>query len=196
MLRARREQEKACDPLPGSRAGAAQPCMRLLATARLVKRGTLHSMHRTGNRIWLIIIAVLIAAGVVAYFVGSGVERSARFQQLADAKTQLQEARSQIAALQSAKHLLGAGVWTYRAAVALDNRNFGVANDAAANALTNVNAVEAGAAGLDGKQLTALQNEAAGVKISVARNLASQRAQLLRLAAGINAMIAQSAPKT
>jgi len=145
----------------------------------------------SGTRIWLIVIVVLIIAGVVAYFVGSRVERRASAQGTAAIQQQLQQTRSQLAALQAVNHLLSASVWTYRATAALDNRNFGVANNAASNALANLNLVDAAAAGIDGKALTALQREAAGVRISVATNLESQRAQLLLLAADINAIIPQ-----
>jgi hypothetical protein len=148
-------------------------------------------MHNSVNRTWFIITAVLIIAGVAAYFIGSGVERAARFQQFTTAESQLQTARSQIAALHSVNHLLSASVWTYRATVALDNRNFGVANDAAANVVTNLNGVDGTTVGQDGKELRALQIEAASVRISVAKNPESQRTQLLQLAAGINAIIAR-----
>lgn len=80
----------------------------------------------------------------------------------------------------------------YRAAVALDNRNFGVANDDVARVVASLNGVDATAAGVDNASLAAVKSEAAGVRISVATNLQSQRAQLLRLADDLSALSGKS----
>lgn len=149
----------------------------------------------SATRNWLIIVGVLIVAGVAAYFLGAAVEHEARARDAAAAKAQLQSAQTQVASLQSVKELLTADVWAYRAAVALDNRNFGVANDDVAKVVANLNAVDASAAGLDNGSLTALKTEVAGVKISVATNLESQRTQLIRLADAITALSGQSAAR-
>jgi type II secretory pathway pseudopilin PulG len=158
--------------------------------------------HSSGARIWVIVV-VLIVAGVAAYFAGNAVEHAARArdakaaeQQYAAAKTQLQSAQTQVASLQSVNQLLTANVWAYRAAVALDNRNFGFANDAVVNVVASLNDVNATTADLDSKSLKALQNEAANVKISVATNLESQRNQLIQLAADITALVGKSAART
>jgi hypothetical protein len=71
----------------------------------------------------------------------------------------------------SGLQLLDAGVPAYRAAVALDNRNFGVANDAVATVVSCLKVVDASAAGIDDGPLAALKTEAAGVRISVAADL-------------------------
>lgn len=152
--------------------------------------------RRSGTRNWLIVVGVLIVAGVAAYFVGTAIEHGARTREAAAAKAQLQSAQTQVASLQSVKQLLNADVWAYRAAVALDNRNFGVANDAVAKVVASLNAVDAAAAGLDNGSLAALKTEAAGVKISVATNLEPQRTQLIRLADDITALTDQSAAKS
>ena len=100
----------------------------------------------------------------------------------------LQGAQARVASLQSARQLLNADVWAYRAAVALDNRNFGVANDAVAGVVASLSAVDAAAAGVDGGSLASVKTEAAGVRISVATNLETQRAQIIRLADDIGAL--------
>ena len=141
-----------------------------------------------GSRNWLILVAVLIVAGVAAYFVGTAVEHGARSRDVAAAKAQLQSAQTRVASLQSVNRLLSADTWAYRAAVSLDNRNFGVANDDVAKVVANLNAVDASAARVDLGSLAALRTEAAAVKISVATNLEPQRAQLLRLADGVTAL--------
>jgi len=142
----------------------------------------------SGTRNWLIVVGILIVAGVAAYFAGIAVEHAARTREAAAAKIQLQSARTKVASLQSFRQLLTADVWAYRAAVALDNRNFGVANDDVAKVVASLSAVDASAAGLDNGSLTALKTEAAGVRISVATNLESQRTQLIRLADDITAL--------
>jgi hypothetical protein len=145
------------------------------------------------TRTWLIVLGILIVAGVAAYFVGGALGRGAGAREAADAKAGLQSAQARVASLQSANQLLNADVWAYRAAVALDNRNFGVANDAVAGVVASLNAVDAAAAGVDGGSLASAKSEAAGVRISVATNLESQRAQLIRLADDIGALSGPSA---
>ena len=150
----------------------------------------------SGARNWLIVVGLLIVAGVAAYFVGAAVEHAARARDAAAAKAQLQSAQTQVASLQSVKQLLTADVWAYRAAAALDNRNFGVANDAVTRVVASLNSVNVAAAGLESEPLNALKGEASGVKISVATNLEAQRAQLLRLATDTTALVEKSAAKT
>ncbi len=159
--------------------------------------------HSSGTRNWLIVVFVLIIAGVAAYFAGGFIERNARArdviaaqQQCATVRTQLASAQGHNASLQSVNHLLTANVWAYRAAVALDNRNFGMAHDAVGKVVANLNGVDAVAAGLDGNAVTAEKNEAVGVKISVAANLESQRTQVLHLASGISALVGQIGTKS
>lgn len=146
-----------------------------------------------GTRVWLIIVAVLVVAGVAAYFVGGAVERGGRARDAAAAQTRYTAMQAQINALQSADHLLGANMWISRATVALDNRNFGVANVAVAKAVKNLKVVDAAALGLDSKKLMSLQNEAGAISISVATNLESERNQLLHLAEGIDVLAEQAA---
>ncbi len=147
----------------------------------------------SGTRTWLIVVGVLLVAGVAAFFIGRAVGHGAGAQEAADAKARLQSAQTQIKSLRSAKQLLSADVWTYRAAVALDNRNFGVANDAVASVVASLNGVDASAAGLDSESLASVKTEAAGVRISVATNLQTQRTQLIRLADDIAALSGSSA---
>lgn len=157
----------------------------------------------SGTRNWLIVVIVLIIAGVAAYFAGSFVERNASAQntlaaeqQYAAVKMQLASAQAQNTSLQSVNRLLAANVWAYRAAVALDNRNFGVANDAIAKVVANLNGVDGATAGLDSAAVMAVKKEALGVKISVALNLESQRTQIVHLASAITALVGQTRTKT
>ncbi|HVA28480.1 MAG TPA: hypothetical protein VNF68_09890 [Candidatus Baltobacteraceae bacterium] len=149
----------------------------------------------SGSRVWLIVVACLILAGTAAYFVGGKVESNAREQQAAVERTKLQNAQNQILTLQSVNQLLTANVWAYRAAYALDNRNFGVANDDAAKVVASLKAVNASDAGVDSNAVATLREGAARIKISVAQNLEAQRAALLHLAAGITKLAEQSETK-
>ena len=153
----------------------------------------------TGARGWLIVVVVLVIAGVVAYFVGGAMERGAQTQDAAAAasrytavQAKLIDAQAQIHSLQSLNQLLGANMWTYRAAIALDNRNFGVANTDVVKAAASLGSVDAAAAGLDPKAVESLQKEAGAIHISVAINLESQRNELLHLAGGIGALAAHA----
>ena len=139
-----------------------------------------------GRRIWFVgVIGVLLIAAVVSYFVGGAIERSAGARVTAVADQKVATAEIQVASLRSANALLMANVWAYRATAALDERNFGLANDAAGNVVTGLNGVDAAASGINAVTLKAVQAEAASVKISVATDLQSQRGQLLHLAADI-----------
>ena len=148
--------------------------------------------HASRSRVWWIVVAVLVLAGIVAYFLGGATERTARARDVAVAQQQY----TQISALRSVNHLLSASVWTYRALISLDNRNFGTANDAVARAVTELNGVDAPSAGLDSKEVSRLRVEAAAVKISVATNLEGQRAQLIQLASSITALAEGSTIQT
>jgi hypothetical protein len=146
-------------------------------------------------RAWLLVVVFLILAGTAAYFIGTAVGSNAREKSAAAEKAKLQNARGQILRLQSVNELLHANVWAYRAVYALDDRNFGVANDDATKVVASLRAINATSAGVGANAVSALQREAAGVKISVAQNLESQRAQLLHLAAGITRLAEQSEAK-
>lgn len=144
------------------------------------------------TRNWLVVIGVLIAAGIAAYFVGEALEAAAAKQRYATLSNQLTAADARVAALQSTNRLLSANVWAYRATVALDDRNFGTANDAVAKTSAALKGVNAAAAGLDGNSLAAVQTEAVGTKIAVATNLQQQRSQLIRLAADVANLVQTS----
>ena len=135
-------------------------------------------------RTWLIVAAVAVVALAAAFFAGGFIEHG----KLKTAQKTAAAAQARAARLQSINHVLAADVWSFRAVAALDERNFGVANDDVARAVAELNGVDAAAAGLDAAALKTAQAEAAAVKVSVAVNLQGQRAQLLRLAADIGAL--------
>lgn len=134
------------------------------------------------------VMGALIAAGVAAYFIGGAVTRSKLAMEVATLKQDCAAAQTKLVAARSANALLMANVWAYRAIAALDDRNFGLANDAVARTVTDLKAVDAVASGTDVSALMAARAEAAGLKIYVATDLESQRGQLLRLAADLTAL--------
>lgn len=146
------------------------------------------SPRRLDWKVLLVGIAVLAASVLVAYFAGRGLERSAAQKQAAVAARSLESANARAAALQARVELLSANVWVYKATTALDNRNFGLANDAMANAVTRLRRVEAGPASLAPGALAAVQRDAAALRINVATDLQPQRAALLKLAASVTAL--------
>ena len=117
----------------------------------------------SGSRVWLLIVVLFIVAGTAAYFVGAKVENTARQDEVVSVRSALQDAQNEVETLQSVNQLLNANVWAYRAAYALDNRNFGVANDDVVKTVVNLRSVKAESAGVDRKALSALQQEAGNV---------------------------------
>ena len=144
----------------------------------------------TRNR--LIVVAILLLGGVIAYFAGGAREHAARVRETSQARTALQTVQSELATRRSVDRLLAADMWAYRAAVALDNRNFGVANDAMAKVTASLNRVDPAAAGIADAAVSKVKSEAAAVRIAVAQNLEAQRTQLIQLATDIGALADQS----
>jgi hypothetical protein len=154
----------------------------------------------SGRRLWLAAAAAFLLWSVAVYFAGVMMEHTGRQRDASAAEqryvaldAQFQSARAELASHQSANDLLAANIWLCRATVALDNRNFGVAGSAVSNAVISLNRVDAAAAGLDAQALQAAIEQASGIQISVATNLASQRSQLIRLEGDIAALVASSA---
>ncbi|MBP6546562.1 MAG: hypothetical protein KA220_07590 [Phenylobacterium sp.] len=137
-------------------------------------------------RTWLIVGAVVLAVGGGAYLTGYGLEHAARKQEVAAAEQKFIRAEARSQRLEAANQLLIASTWVYRSGVALDQRNFGVANDAMVNAVASLKAVRPETSGQDPAAITAIQKEAAAIKIAVATDLGAQRARVLQLATGLS----------
>lgn len=141
-----------------------------------------------GVKGWLILIALIVIGVVVAYFSGRLLERSARAHDVAAAEVKYAGAHAEAVSLQSVNRLLTANVWTYRASVALDERNFGVANDAMAKVVASLDQIAPEAAEFDRSAVVALRDAAKSMNISVATDLEPQRARVLKLAADLTAL--------
>ena len=148
-----------------------------------------------GSRsIW---IRIGLAALVAVLLFGAGYltrDLPAR-SEIAEARAARDAAESDRQTLTAANQLLTANVWVYRAAAALDDRNFGVANDAMNEAVTALEAVTLAEGDPRGAELAEAVAAARALDISVASNLEPQRDALLALARQVTALAEQaSAP--
>lgn len=132
------------------------------------------------------LIAVLLFGG--GYLTRDLPARSA----IAEARAARDAAESSRQAQIVASRLLAANVWVYRATVALDDRNFGVANNAMGEAVRALEAVTLVEGEPLQKELSAVLTAARALDISVAINLAPQREALLNLERRVSGLTEQS----
>lgn len=153
------------------------------------------ALRRENLKALLLGAAVLVVGVLAAYSIGRGLERVSVQKQTAAMASDLAGANTRVAMLESRVELLAANVWVYRASTALDNRNFGVANQAMANAVGRLSKVDAASANLEPNALAAVKRDASALKITVATDLQPQRAQLLKLAASVTELAGSSNQK-
>lgn len=143
---------------------------------------------RSSDRTKRVIMYVAIAAVacLVVYFVGLYQGRSAvsevraELQQLQEQQTAVQQ---QLARAQDMSRMRAAQALIYRAALDLDERNFGTANQRLQEAADVL-----GEAGMNA-ELQALQQDVAATNLEVAANLDAQRSNVVALAERLNALI-------
>lgn len=112
--------------------------------------------------------------------------------EIAEARAARDAAESDRQTRTTANQLLTANVWVYRAAAALDDRNFGVANDAMDEAVSALEAVSLAEGDPRSAELSEALAAARDLNISVARNLEPQREALLALAGRVTDLAEQS----
>lgn len=150
---------------------------------------------KTAGRTWLIRGFVVVLVAVLLFGTGYFVrDRSAR-SDIAEIRTSLETANRELQTFTTANHLLTANVWVYRAAAALDNRNFGVANGAMDEAVKALKAATLAEGDPRSPALSEAVTAAQNLNISVARNLESQRESLLALAARVTELAEQQTPQ-
>jgi hypothetical protein len=128
----------------------------------------------------LVALAVVLVAALVFFFVGRMQGRAP----VPALEARAAAAEAQLAAVQDRARLNEALALTYRAALDLDARNFGLANErlrAAARALDGLSVV-------DGTEVDELRRALAAHDVTVAADLAAQRARVLEFAAQIEAL--------
>lgn len=141
-----------------------------------------------------IVIRLGFAALVAALLFGGGYltrDLPAR-SMIAEARAARDAAESSRQAQMASNELLSANVWIYRAAVALDDRNFGVAKNAMDETVKALEAVTLLEGDPRQTELSAVLTAAQTLDISVANNLAPQREALFNLARRVNALNEQS----
>lgn len=134
-----------------------------------------------GSRSLLMRIGLTALAAVLVFAAGYLTRDLPARGAIAEARATRDAAESDRRSLITANHLLTANVWVYRAAVALDDRNFGVANDAMAEVVKALESVTLAEGDPLQDELTGVLAAARALDISVASNLAPQRDALLAL---------------
>ena len=150
------------------------------------------SLPASGSRSMLIRIGVAALVAVLLFGAGYLTRDLPARSEIAEARTARDAAESDRQARTAANQLLTANVWVYRAAAALDDRNFGVANDAMNEAVTALEAVTLAEGDPRAAGLAEAVAAARALDISVASNLAPQREALLALARQVTGLAEQS----
>lgn len=141
------------------------------------------------------LIRIGLAALVAALLFGAGYltrDLPAR-SEIAEVRAARDAAESDRQSRTAANQLLTANVWVYRAAAALDDRNFGVANDDMNEAVRALEAVTLPEGDPRAAALAEVIGAARALDISVASNLGPQREALLALARQVT-RLAEPAP--
>lgn len=142
----------------------------------------------------LIAAVVLLVVGFGLYWAGLSHGRGELAQQKSNDEAQLKAAQAQTAdaqvqaaALQAQNQLMTARGLLYQGAIALDRRNFGIANDDVEKAKQALAAAKPADPGVEAK-LGVVRSAVAGTKITVAQDLNDQRSHLLDLATQLDAL--------
>jgi len=128
----------------------------------------------------LVAVALMLVVGVLFFFIG----RMQGREPVPTLEAQAAGAEAELAAVRDQARLSEALALTYRAALDLDARNFGTANEhlhAAAAALDGLSIV-------DGAAVDELRRGMAETNLAVAADLAGQRARVLQFAEQIEAL--------
>jgi hypothetical protein len=144
-----------------------------------------------------VVVALLIILGV--YLWGNAQTRSQLSAQQSEyeqrislMQNQLQATQGELASARNRNQLLMARTDLYRAAAALDLRNFGIANTHLRQAEQALGRVDASGANLDTSKLNQLRSSIDSLNINVATNLQDQRNQVLDLATQLDSMALQA----
>lgn len=145
----------------------------------------------------LLLLALLGMAGAYFYAWNQGRATLAAQQmnlqsQIQKAQDETQKSRDEVAAINNRLRLLDAQNGLYRAAIALDKRNFGIANTALQGAFSALGRVEA-SPDFPGARVKALATALGKLDVNVAANLEDQRERILGFAAQLEDLTARQA---
>ncbi|MEG3192081.1 hypothetical protein [Lysobacter sp. D1-1-M9] len=162
------------------------------STARTAKPST-----PTRNILIGVVVVALLLLGV--YLWGHfqtrsqlSAQQSEHEQRIAAVEGRLQQAQQDLSAANSRHQLLLARAGLYRTAIDLDQRNFGTASTHLQQAAAALGRVDASGGDINAQQLAALRGSIAEMNINVATDLQRQRAQVLRLAAQLDALAGET----
>ncbi|MDQ3269866.1 MAG: hypothetical protein M3Q11_06725 [Pseudomonadota bacterium] len=156
-----------------------------------------HRPARASSARNLIIAAVAIALLIIlgVYLWGNAqtrnqlsAQQTEHDQRIGQLQSQLQATQGELASARSRNQLLMARTDLYRAAAALDLRNFGIANTHLRQAEQALGKVDASNANLDAAKLNQLRSSIDALDINVATNLQDQRNRVLEVASRLDAI--------
>ena len=150
------------------------------------------SLSGPGGRSMLIRLGLAALVAILLFGAGYLTRDLPARSAIAEARAARDAAESDRQTRITANQLLTANVWVYRAAAALDDRNFGVANDAMNEAVRALEAVTLAEGDPRSAGLAEAVVAARGLDISVASNLEPQRGALLALARRVTDLAEQS----
>lgn len=145
------------------------------------------------------VVVLLLIFG--AYFVGlnKGKAQMAALKSESNtsgraAQGEAQKNQGELAAVQTRSRLILARSLLYRAAVSLDQRNFGTASDDVKKAAATLAPLQPADVGANAAALEAVRRSLAAVNITVADDLETQRRALLNLTTQMDALIPEETP--
>ena len=150
------------------------------------------SLSGPGGRSMLIRLGLAALVAVLLFGAGYLTRDLPARSAIAEARAARDAAESDRQTRITANQLLTANVWVYRAAAALDDRNFGVANDAMNEAVRALEAVTLAEGDPRSAGLAESVVAARGADMSVASILEPQRGALLALAPRVPDLAEQS----
>lgn len=147
---------------------------------------------------WAIAAVAGVLLAAMFYVVGRWQERgraeAAREEWIAQAASLEQEVartRESLSAAETRIALLRARALLFEAALELERRNFGTANERLNAAAARLSALRGEAPGVDSAALEQLRQQIATTDLRVASNLAGQRARVLEFASQIASLLPQ-----
>lgn len=142
----------------------------------------------------LAVIVILIALGIALYWVGLRQGRSQLEAERKNFSTQLEQTNSKLVSSEYNARLNQARFLLSRAALDLDQRNFGLAGNRLKEASSVLGNINPSAAGIDPVKFDSLRKEIAATDISVALNIEEQRGRILALSEQLEVLLPRPPP--
>lgn len=132
-------------------------------------------------------VGLLLA--ILTYFIGAQVGRTEAREQVRAANAQVEAAQTEAARDEGIIGLLRARGHLTDAAISLERRNYGVANESLRRAAQMLQQTDAAAAGVDAAQIDEAGREVTAVDLTVRADVGEQRARIFQIADQIGQMI-------